>query len=282
MNVMFAPSDRAAGAAAPQPDHCEFLGLRFSSLPLAETVRLVIDHCGAPYRYAVTPNAYDVVSAHEAPEGLLPIYRGAWLSVCDSRIVRALARLDRHSLPLVPGSDLVAALLAELDRPERRSAAIRILIVGPPPDIAAALRARFPHVSFDILPAPAGLADHPERRLAVARACLDRPWNIALLCVGAPAQGLIARQLAELGRPSGVALCVGASIDFLTGARRRAPLWLQRLSLEWAYRLVREPRRLWRRYLVESPKIGRIFLEAWFERRRRGGAGPTPQRDTPA
>ena len=63
-----------------------------------------------------------------------------------------------------------------------------------------------------------------------------------------------------LGCKSGIALCVGASIDFLTGKSIRAPLWLQKMGLEWAYRLAREPMRLWRRYLVESPKVFRIFM----------------------
>src|SRR5271154_5363268 len=94
-----------AGAASPRPPHVEFLGLPFSLLPLQEVVRLIIRRCGAPYRYVVTPNAYHVVIIHDDPDRLLPIYRGAWLSLCDSRIVRTLARLERLSLPLVAGSD---------------------------------------------------------------------------------------------------------------------------------------------------------------------------------
>ncbi len=112
----------------------------------------------------------------------------------------------------------------------------------------------------------------------MARACVHRQWDIALLCVGCPAQEQIARQLAELGCKSGIALCVGASIDFLTGARARAPLWLQRLSLEWAYRLVREPRRLWRRYLVELPKILRILLQERLGRAGSGAVNELPRR----
>jgi exopolysaccharide biosynthesis WecB/TagA/CpsF family protein len=57
---------------------------------------------------------------------------------------------------------------------------------------------------------------------------------------------------------------VGAAVDFLIGTRARAPLWLQKLSLEWAYRLGQEPSRLWRRYLVDSPKILRIFVATRF------------------
>ena len=144
----------------------------------------------------------------------------------------------------------------------------RILVVGPPRSAEAPLRAAYPNLIFEIMPAPAALAHDAELRLAVARACMTRRWDIALLCLGCPAQEMIAHKLAELGCQSGIALCVGASIDFLTGARSRAPRWLQRLSLEWAYRLAQEPGRLWRRYLVESPKILRIFIAARSPRRR--------------
>jgi exopolysaccharide biosynthesis WecB/TagA/CpsF family protein len=249
-----------AGVASPQPPHVEFLGLPFCLLPQREVVSAIIENCGAPFRYILTPNSYEVVIANDESAGLLPIYRGAWLSLCDSRIVRALARLEGRSLPLVTGSDLVATLFAALNDHDPARRPPRLLIVGPPAAVTAALRAAYPNLMFDVLAAPAGLAHHAERRLAVARACLERPWDILLLCVGVPAQALITRQLAELGRKSGIVLNVGAAIDFLTGARARAPLWVQKLGLEWAYRLVQEPARLWRRYLVESPKILRIFM----------------------
>lgn len=246
--------------AAPQMAHTEFLGLPFSLSSQAEVVRQIVESPGAPYRYVVTPNAYHVVAVHDDPARLLPLYRGAWLSLCDSRIIRALARVERLSLPLVTGSDLVAALLAALNAPDRRRQSHRVLVVGPPHNAMVALRRAYPSVTFEILPAPSGLAHDAERQLTVARACLQRQWDIALLCVGCPAQELIASRLAALGCKSGIALCAGASIDFLTGTQTRAPRWLQRLSLEWAYRLAQEPRRLWRRYLVESPRILRIFI----------------------
>lgn len=249
-------------------DHVEFLGLPFCLLTQAEVIAAIAADCGAPYRYVVTPNAYHIVTAHDEPARLLPIYRAAWLSVCDSRIVRALAWLDRRALPLVTGSDLVAALLARLNADGRPDRPQRILVVGPPRSAEAMLRAAYPNVIFEVMPAPGALAQNAELRLAVARACMSRRWDVALLCVGCPAQEIIAQKLIELGCKSGVALCVGASIDFLTGARARAPRWLQKLSLEWAYRLAQEPGRLWRRYLVESPKILRIFIAARSPRER--------------
>jgi N-acetylglucosaminyldiphosphoundecaprenol N-acetyl-beta-D-mannosaminyltransferase len=250
----------AAEASVLRPAHADFLGLPFCLLSPAQILDLILSRRGAPYRYVVIPNAYH----HDQPAHLMPIYRDAWLSLCDSGIIRALARLDRHALPLVTGSDLVATLLSALndinasepppsDFPSFKPP--RVLIVGPQRTAGAALHAAFPDLQFSILPAPAGLGKYPQLRHAIAR-----DWDILLLCVGCPAQELIARQLGQVGRAKGVAMCVGASIDFLTGPRSRAPRWLQRLNLEWAYRLVREPRRLWRRYLVESPRIIRIFM----------------------
>jgi exopolysaccharide biosynthesis WecB/TagA/CpsF family protein len=250
-----------------QPRHAEFLGLPFSLLRQPEVIQLIAEQGGAPYRYIVTPNAHHVVTIHNEPARLLPIYQEAWLSLCDSRIVRALARFDRLPLPLVTGSDLVAALLRALDASDSAHTPRRILVVGPQRDPEDVLQRACPNLDIAMLPAPAALGQNVARQRAVARACLNRSWDIALLCVGSPAQELIAHELAELGCKSGIALCVGASIDFLTGKSVRAPLWLQKLGLEWAYRLSREPARLWRRYLIESPRIFRIFMQE----RVRGG-----------
>jgi N-acetylglucosaminyldiphosphoundecaprenol N-acetyl-beta-D-mannosaminyltransferase len=251
-----------------QPRHTDFLGLPFSLLHQVEVIRLIAEQSGAPYRYIVTPNAHHVVTVHDEPERLLPAYRAAWLSLCDSRIVRSLARFERLALPLVTGSDLVVALLAALNIAQSEHAPRRILVVGPDRATERPLQRAYPNLVVDVMPAPGALGQSAERRRAVARACTNRRWDILLLCVGSPAQELIAHELSALGCRSGIALCVGASIDFLTGKTARAPLRMQKLGLEWAYRLAREPARLWRRYLVESPKIFRIFMAERASRRR--------------
>lgn len=56
-----------------------------------------------------------------------------------------------------------------------------------------------------------------------------------------------------------VSIGVGAAFDFLAGTKRQAPSWMQRLGLEWAFRLVSEPRRLWRRYLRQNPRFVALF-----------------------
>src|SRR5580700_5621750 len=135
-------------------NHAEFLGLPFTLLTQAEVVDAITANCNAPYRYVVTPNAYHVVAAHDEPARMLPIYRSAWLSVCDSRIVRMLAWLDRRAIPLVTGSDLVAALLSRVNSRDRPDPPRRILIVGPSRDAEARLRDAYPNVTFEVMPAP--------------------------------------------------------------------------------------------------------------------------------
>jgi N-acetylglucosaminyldiphosphoundecaprenol N-acetyl-beta-D-mannosaminyltransferase len=60
---------------------------------------------------------------------------------------------------------------------------------------------------------------------------------------------------AHKNRVQAVMLGVGAAFDFLAGAKPQAPRWMQSSGLEWAFRLVSEPRRLWRRYLTQNPKF---------------------------
>ena len=88
------------------------------------------------------------------------------------------------------------------------------------------------------------------------------PFRFCLLAVGSPQQELLAQALEVRGKARGLALCVGASIDFLTGAERRAPVWLQRSGLEWSYRLAQSPRRLAGRYLVRGPRVFALMRTA--------------------
>ena len=62
------------------------------------------------------------------------------------------------------------------------------------------------------------------------------------------------------GKVNAVMIGVGAAFDFHAGLKSQAPAWMQKIGLEWFYRLVTEPRRLWRRYLYHNPRF--VFLAA--------------------
>ncbi len=98
------------------------------------------------------------------------------------------------------------------------------------------------------------------KRIRQARA--DVVW----IGLGAPKQEVVAARLQALDCAP-VILCVGAAFDFASGAKRRAPGWMQNVGLEWLHRLASEPRRLWRRYLVGNPRFIACVLA---DRLRRG------------
>src|SRR6185436_2589093 len=81
------------------------------------------------------------------------------------------------------------------------------------------------------------------------------PFRYCLLAVGSPQQEFVAYCLKQRGAARGLALCIGASVDFLTGKERRAPRAWQALGCEWLYRLLQSPRRMAYRYLVRGPRI---------------------------
>jgi N-acetylglucosaminyldiphosphoundecaprenol N-acetyl-beta-D-mannosaminyltransferase len=83
--------------------------------------------------------------------------------------------------------------------------------------------------------------------------------DLVFVALGPPKQELWIHRSMDAIRPA-VALGVGASLDFLAGKYKRAPEWMRQYGLEWAYRLWQEPRRLWRRYLVEGPRFLTIVL----------------------
>ena len=95
--------------------------------------------------------------------------------------------------------------------------------------------------------------------------------ELIVLGMGMPRQEVVAARLAATGGPC-LIVCGGAILDFLGGKVSRAPEWLRRLGGEWLYRLLREPKRLFMRYVVGNP----LFLvRAWLYRRDGGAARHT-------
>ena len=133
------------------------------------------------------------------------------------------------------------------------------------------LRARLPALRIAGVDAPRIAApDDAEAAAAADRIRAAHP-DLVLVALGCPKQELwIHHHAARLG--PAVALGIGASLDFVAGVVRRAPRWVSRLGLEWFYRLVHEPRRLWRRYLVRDPKFLGIVWRQLRARRRLQGA----------
>jgi N-acetylglucosaminyldiphosphoundecaprenol N-acetyl-beta-D-mannosaminyltransferase len=251
-------------------DRINFLDLGFDRLTFEEIKNwLQAVDTTTPYGYVVTPNVQHVVEVHRDPT-LRELYDDAMLCVCDSRILRFLARLCGIRLQLIAGSDLVEALFADVIRSGET-----VAVIGGTDALLARLRARFPHFDFCHFAPPMGLRHNLQARRSAAEFIAASNARFAFIAVGAPQQEMIASEARNRPGASGVALCIGASLDFLIGEQKRAPKLLQRLNLEWAHRLATNPRRLWRRYLVDGLKIFPIYV--WWLRSRDGRSGlPRP------
>ncbi len=237
------------------PQGHEFLGTHFHPLTLEQT----FERCAAislddDFRYIVTPNVDHLVRLSQEPDIFKPLYEAAWLSVCDSRILQSLAARANISLHAVPGSDLTAQIFDRAITPD-----MAVNVIGGDGDVLAAIKARYSLTNIRVHVPPMGLRKKPEAIAAAAQFIADNPARFTFICVGSPQQEMVAKAALERADCVGLGFCVGASLDFLAGKQKRAPKWMQSLRLEWLFRLASEPKRMWKRYLVEGPKIFAIY-----------------------
>jgi exopolysaccharide biosynthesis WecB/TagA/CpsF family protein len=231
------------------------LGLAFADLDAAAAAALIARYPqGARFQWVVTPNADHLVRLARQP-ALAPLYHEAGLRLLDSRVVARLARLLGLEVPRVaPGSDVVAILLRQHLVP-----AEPVTVIGLDARHLPALSRAVPGARFVHHNPPMGFDRDPQAMAATVQFVLAHPARFVMLAVGSPRQEKLAAALAQAGA-RGTALCIGASLEFVAGVRRRAPEWMQRAGLEWLHRLGSEPRRLARRYLVDSPAVLRLLL----------------------
>ena len=241
----------------------DFLGFAFDDVDAAQTAELLNSRPGpAPFVYVVTPNVDHVARLQKVAnaEQMLALH-GAWLTVNDSNILRLLAKMCGINLPTVPGSDLTAAVIRTMVKPGDT-----VTLIGGDAAMAGALAATIPGATLLHHGPPMGVLRNEHALAAAVAFVVEHPARFVLLAIGAPQQEVIARRILLTGQASGIGLCIGASVEFVTGRKARAPTWVRRLNLEWLHRLLSEPRRLWRRYLIEGP---RIFLIVWRWRKSR-------------
>ncbi|AOL22380.1 WecG/TagA-family glycosyltransferase [Erythrobacter litoralis] len=237
-----------------------FLGIDFANVSIerlaAELERL---SRSAAFSFVVTPNVDHLVLLHDEESEIAELFRqacaAACFRLCDSRVLKILARSLGMPLEVVTGSDLTAYLFkrGKLDGKT-------VALIGGDAAMQEELGLRYPAVGIVQHIPPMGVLNNPDAIDKIEEFLANSQSEYALFAVGAPQSEIIALKCQSAGRSRGVALCVGASIDFLLGRKPRAPIWMQRLSLEWLFRLLSEPRRLARRYLIVAP---RIFWIVW-------------------
>lgn len=244
-------------------DPIVILGVPFDSVTTAEAIRDIEQMIASrkPH-YVITANVDFVVQAQSDIE-LRRIFFDAHLVLCDGTPLVWASRLLGNPLPeRVAGSDIVPMLLEV-----SAQRGYRVFFLGATSESLQRatdnLRARLPELVI------AGTYSPPFRKLLemdheeIKRRIQQAKPDLLFVALGCPKQEKwIAMHYRDLGVP--IAMGVGATIDFLAGMVRRAPLWMQRSGMEWFFRLAQEPRRLARRYATDLLVFGqRILRQAW-------------------
>jgi N-acetylglucosaminyldiphosphoundecaprenol N-acetyl-beta-D-mannosaminyltransferase len=215
--------------------------------------------------YVVTPNVDHAVMFQEHA-GLRAAYADASLVLADGFPVLVASRILRRGIPeRVPGSDLVPALFETVNTDVTTTSELRVFLLGAAPGVADCaaqeIATRWPCVNVvGTYSPPLGFEkDAAENENILQRIAAAKP-DVLVVGFGAPKQELwVHAHQNRIAAP--VALCVGATIDFLAGEKPRAPVWRRRVGLEWLHRLASEPRRLAKRYCRDAWIFPRLIVK---------------------
>ena len=169
------------------------------------------------------------------------------LLTADGWPLAFLARRTGRPCLRVTGRQVVDALLHD-----PAFAGVKVAVLGTRPDVAASFAALLRGNDVTL-----AYGQHGDARTwdlgVVADEVRERGCDVVLIALGAPKGELLGRTLRNL-LPRGLIVGVGGAVEMATDDMPGAPEWVGRVGMEWAYRLAHEPRRLARRYLVESPR----------------------------
>lgn len=261
------------GRLAARPAEVNLLGVRFDNLTEDEVVQRIIAGIAAGAGGSVvTPNV-DIMRAVSRRADLHALVRSATLVVADGMPLLWAARLRAQPLVArVAGSSLIFSVSAAAAR-----AGVSIFLLGGAPGIAArageSLRVRFPGLQIAGSSCPPLGFDRDPAALATLQAELEAARPDIVFCgLGFPKQELLAGSMRD-ALPGAWFIGCGAALAFAAGQVPRAPQWMQRSGLEWVHRLLLEPRRLFRRYIMHDLPFAILLLArcAVPPRRRRGG-----------
>ncbi|ROT44763.1 capsular biosynthesis protein [Pusillimonas sp. NJUB218] len=209
----------------------------------------------------VTPNVDHIVRLERRPD-LKALYKQADYIFADGMPIVWASRLLKHPLPeRVTGADLLVSMCEAAVEKQWKVA----LLGGRPGsenELLAHFQHTFPGLDIEII-APSMQFDPlgPEGARAAQHIAAREP-NLIFVCLGLPKQEIWALHYASQ-LPGGVLMCVGAAMEFALGLKPRAPLVFQKAGFEWLWRLISDPKHLWRRYLVDDPYFLAICWKEW-------------------
>ena len=208
----------------------------------------------------ITPNVDHLVKLQKDKE-FYEVYQQAEWVVCDSKILYILSKLLKKPLPeAIPGSSFFTAFYEyHKDDPN-----CKIFLLGAAEGIAAKAMERINQkVGRNIVVgahSPSyGFEKKPEESGELIRIVNESGANVVLVGVGAPKQEKWIMKYRNRMPKVDIFMGLGATIDFEAGTLKRAPKFWQKVGMEWLYRCIKEPKRLFKRYFIDDMKFFYYF-----------------------
>jgi len=209
-------------------------------------------------------NVHMVVEAHLQTDVAEAVNKADWAITDGMPLVWAIKSLYGLSQDRVAGMDMIMSLLARAEKDN-----VSIFFYGCTPDVLQRVRQfcqqNFPAVNIagTISPPFRTLTDQEEKD--VIDTINNSGAGLVFVALGCPKQELWMEQMKH--RIHAVMLGIGGALPMLIGEKKRAPKWIQRIGFEWLFRLVQEPRRLFKRYAVTNTLFVYFFLKQLIRQR---------------
>ena len=271
-------SDRTPASAAPgYTARVRLAGFEFDRLTEADVIRHIVSESRSGRGgWVATPNI-DICQHAQRDPAARDLVRGASLIVPDGMPLLWAARLRGAALAeRVTGSSLIFTLTSAATQ-----AGLSVFLLGGDPgvpDLAGRqLADRYPGLKLAGADSPpVGFERSADEMTRIRQLLSQAQPDIVYVGLGFPKQERLITDLTAT-LPRAWFIGCGASIQFAAGTIPRAPIWMQRTGLEWSFRLLKEPRRLFRRYLIQdAPYAARLLLSAVIERSKAHPSEQTP------
>jgi N-acetylglucosaminyldiphosphoundecaprenol N-acetyl-beta-D-mannosaminyltransferase len=267
---------------APWPSRLHLAGVPVDRLTMRQSLDWIaaqLRHPGTQTLLVMGPNAHIISTAQRSPRFLAALH-AAHLCVPDGVSILLAGRLlGRPIHERVTGGDLMEQLCA-LAALENLSLFFLGGLPGAAQGAANTLLHRYPGLRVQTCCPPYRFEDNPAELATVLDTIRAAAPDILCVALGVPRQEIwMHRHCPSL--PIRLAISVGAALDTQAGLRQRAPAWTHNLGIEWAWRLAREPRRLWRRYLVGNTHFLFLVLAEWLRQRTRHSLRTSPPAPIP-
>jgi N-acetylglucosaminyldiphosphoundecaprenol N-acetyl-beta-D-mannosaminyltransferase len=251
----------------------DLFGVQIDPITMAEAVSSIFDWMGeneTDCKFVVTPNVDHIVQV-QTNVALQASYKKAALVVTDGRPVVWAANFLGVSIPeTVPGSDLVPAIF---EYAQTNSRPVKVFLLGAMPGVADRAKVfisqQWPLVDVvGTLSPDFGFDKNDAESKKICEIVNASGAELLLVGLGAPKQELwVTKYASQLSVK--VALCIGATIDFLAREKPRAPMWMRKTGLEWLHRMLSEPKRLAKRYLIDAIEFPKIVYKEWLLQRQK-------------